>query len=75
VAKQLPRQAVVAAVKAKQAGGKGSSTRTTTLTFRTAKKWTVVVTVPKKKATDAEVLEELTSVLDQLRLKVGRAAA
>jgi ParB family transcriptional regulator, chromosome partitioning protein len=41
-----------------------------TLTFRSAKKWTVTVVAQKKKVTDQEVLAELESIIDQIRARL-----
>jgi ParB family chromosome partitioning protein len=75
---KLSRQAVVETVNKRRAKTpKKPQARTSTVTLRTRKKWTVVVTIPKKKASDAEVLGELESVVEQLRAKLdtkGEAA-
>jgi ParB family transcriptional regulator, chromosome partitioning protein len=57
----------------KPAGKSKLPVKAVTLTFKSAKKWLVTVTVHKKKVTDQEVLAELESVVAQLRAKLEPA--
>jgi ParB family transcriptional regulator, chromosome partitioning protein len=57
----------------KAAGKKKPLPKPTTLTYKSAKKWLVTVTVQKKKVTEQEVLTELESVVAELRAKLEPA--
>jgi ParB family transcriptional regulator, chromosome partitioning protein len=70
VAGNLSRDDAVAAVNAKR--GKATykpQRRSSTLTYKTPRKWTVVLTAPKQNVTDVEIVEALNYVLDSIRAK------
>jgi ParB family chromosome partitioning protein len=79
VAENLSREQAVQVVNQKRkTAARKPQGRTSSASFKSARKWTVTVSIPKKKATDEEVLAELESVVEALRAKLregdGQAA-
>jgi hypothetical protein len=72
---RLSRDEAVAAVNAKRRmPARRSQRQLCTLTYKTPRNWTVVVTAPKQHVTDAEVIDELHHVLDTIRAKTQAPA-
>ena len=73
IAGQLNRAQTVAAVNARRGRTERKPLpRSCTLTYKTKRRWTVVLTVPKQKVGDDEVLAELEELVRQLRAKAGK---